>query len=435
VRFPHPSRLTAAIRTVLARPHLLAAPIVLTGLVAVSLLAFGGSRSEAKGEAVVPGPGDAARWPSSSSSPTVTSPTEPAAETAPAAPVVSDLAAARPAPPPVGGPSSDPVVNRPPPRPNRSSPSPAPGNRPPSPGAGSVAVHPNDFPDPFVLQAKGVYWAFSTESRGAKIPAMRSVDLRNWTPVGDSLASLPRWASPGHVWAPSVLERGAAFVMYYTTRHTATGLQCISRAVSLLPQGPYLDHSGAPLICQTERGGSIDPSPFIAADGRPWLTWKSEGTLRGEPTRIWVQELTSDGQGLTGNPTQLLVQQLDWEFPIVKGPSMALIEGRYHLFYSANRWETADYAVGHAICASPIGPCRRTSPTPALAAGPTQAGPGGQGVVTAPTGELVLVHHAWEPGRVGYPHGARRLHLSGLRVEGDRVQVLGPWGRAPALGG
>lgn len=294
-------------------------------------------------------------------------------------------------------------------------------------------MYDREFADPYVLRAHGSYWAFSTQSRLTQVPTLRSSDLIHWEWVGDAWHDLPAWAEWGHTWAPSVLQRDSSFVLYYTVRHRATGLQCISRAVSVLPQGPYLDRSDGPLICQTARGGSIDPSPFVDGDGRPYLLWKSEGTIRGEPTRLWVQPLRADGQYLTGSPTQLLERRLPWEFPIIENPAMVLVDGRHHLFYSGNRWETAGYGVGHAVCDSVTGPCRRTGSAPVLRSRTGEAGPGGQELVTGPGGELVLIHHAWDPDAVGYESGgSRRLRVSALGFDGDRVTVGGPWGdRSP----
>lgn len=349
----------------------------------------------------------------------------PSTEPAPAPPAPGEVAAAPdPAPAPASPP---PVVNRPPERPDRSATGPGGTTEPQA--AESTAVHPADFPDPFVLRANGAWWAFSTQIGLASVPMMRSTDLLRWEVAGDgdALAGVPAWADWGHSWAPSVLARPSTFVLYYTTRHRATGLQCISRAVALLPQGPYDDDSTGPLVCQTRRGGSIDPSPFVDADGTPWLLWKSEGTLLGEPTRIWVQALSDDGLRRVGNPVQLLERAMPWEEPIIEGPSMALIGGRHHLFYSGNRWETARYAVGHALCETVTGPCRRTSSGPVLHSRPGEAGPGGQEVLHVDGHGPLLVHHAWDPAAVGYPHGARRLHLSELHADGDVVRAGGPW--------
>ena len=41
---------------------------------------------------------------------------------------------------------------------------------------------------------------------------------------------------------------------------------------------------------------------------------------------------------------------------------MVAVNGRYLLFYSGNDWGTANYGVGVAICAAPLGPCADASP-------------------------------------------------------------------------
>jgi beta-xylosidase len=233
--------------------------------------------------------------------------------------------------------------------------------------------YPQDFPDPFVFRAGPYWYAMSTQRNLAKVPVIRSADLVHWEERGDALPALPQWSHFGAVWAPAVLPVHAGFVLYYATPDAATGLQCLSVAVSALPDGPYVDTSSGPLVCQTDRGGSIDPSPFLDAEGRPWLAWKSEGTVDGEPTRVWSQPLTEDGRALLGAPTELLHTALPWEGPIVEAPAMTLVDGRFHLFYSGNRWETSSYAVGHAVCEGPAGPCRRSSAGAVLSPHPTEA--------------------------------------------------------------
>jgi len=337
----------------------------------------------------------------------------PVADPAPAAPAVV-LAPPPAAPPPMPGP----VVRQPPPRPERVAAGPA-----AAPPPTSAAVHPADFPDPFVFRSGAFWYAVSTQRGATHVPVMRSLDLRTWEPRGDALARLPSWSEFGHVWAPAVLPVQGAFVLYYATRHSGTGLQCISTALAVLPEGPYVDASSEPLICQLDQGGSIDPSPFLTSDGHPWLVWKSEGTLDGEPTRLWSQPLDDRGQQLLDRPHELLATALPWERPIIEGPTMAYDGGRYHLLYSANRWETPSYAMGHATCAGPAGPCTRSRATPVLASGPREAGPGGGELFRGPDGGLRLAYHAWDPARVGYPAGARRLHLAIANVAGATLTI------------
>ncbi len=326
-------------------------------------------------------------------------------------------------PPPAEGEPTDPappqVVNRPPPRPDREA-----GDTPSAPPPpSSRAVHPDDFPDPYVFRSGAHWYAVSTQRGLTQVPVMRSLDLRTWERLGDALPRLPDWAEFGHVWAPSVMTTPTGFTLLYTTRHRATGLQCISRAVGVLPEGPYLDTSSGPLVCQWERGGSIDPDHLTSEDGSRWLIWKSEGTLDGEATRIWSQRFNPSLERLVDDPNELLVTDERWEGPIIEGPSMVVEGGRHHLLYSANRWETARYATGHAVCDGPAGPCRRTSRSPVLATDLAEAGPGGGTVLRDLDGSLRFAYHAWEPAAVAYPAGARRLHLARLTFDGDRAVV------------
>ena len=61
-----------------------------------------------------------------------------------------------------------------------------------------------------------------------------------------------------------------------------------------------------PLVCPTNLGGAIDPSPFIASDGTLWLLWKNDGNAIGQTTTIWLQQLTPDGLSFAGGATPLI---------------------------------------------------------------------------------------------------------------------------------
>ena len=287
------------------------------------------------------------------------------------------------------------------------------------PVASAAQVHPRDFPDPFVLVVGGTHYAYATETANISVQRMRSSDARSWEPVGNALPVLPMWAERGHTWAPSVLPRLGYYVLYYTARHRESGRQCISRAVAYSPEGPFVDSSPRPWICQLDRGGSIDPHPVVDADGRAYLLWKSEENAIGGQTRLWAQRLGLDGLFLQGDPTEILVQDQAWEAPAIEGPAMVRAGETYYLFYGANRWESDRYAIGYATCSSPLGPCRKvTTAGPWLASAGTIAGPGGPSPFSAPDGTLWLAYHGWTTGKVGYrAGGARSLHV-------DRLEVL-----------
>ena len=287
-------------------------------------------------------------------------------------------------------------------------------------------LYATDFPDPSVLRMGSTTYAFATNGRFGNVQVIRSADLRSWERLPDALPNLPAWAAPNFTWAPAVLQRGpAAFVLYYTARHRTTGLQCIGRALATRPEGPYTDGLAQPFVCQMDLRGSIDPQPFVAADGTVVLLHKSEGRT-GEPTRIWSQRLSSDGRSLAGGPVELTRTMFRWQEPIIEGPAMVQAAGAYWLLFAGNHWETANYAIGVARCTTPFGPCVQDGSGPLLAAtaDSTFTGPGSPDVIAAPdTGELLLTFHAWARGREGYPTGARTLRAVPLTFVDGRPTV------------
>ena len=264
-------------------------------------------------------------------------------------------------------------------------------------------VYPFDFPDPDVIRVGDSYYGYATNSASGNVQMIESSDLVNWEVLGDALPHLASWARAGATWAPAVLQRNGTFVLYYTTAVASNGRSCISVAVAAQPQGPFVDSSGAPLVCQVNLAGSIDASPFVDTRGIPYLTWRSQGGA--DPPTIWVQQLDDSGTGLVGpGPTPLIRPTQPWEGGVVEGPAMAVVSGHYYLFYSANNWNSANYAIGVALCQGPTGPCTKPLDHAVVATQGSISGPGGPTLFTDPSGGLMLAFHAWESSAVGYPN-------------------------------
>jgi beta-xylosidase len=114
---------------------------------------------------------------------------------------------------------------------------------------------------------------------------------------------------------------------------------------------------------------------------------------------------------LTGPAQPLVRADQRWESRTVEGPAMVREGGAYYLLYSGSSWNSDDYGIGFARCASPLGPCAKPIDGPVITSHGTAAGPGGQEVVRDQAGGLWLTFHAWTEPNVGYPN--RRT----LRVE------------------
>jgi GH43 family beta-xylosidase len=176
------------------------------------------------------------------------------------------------------------------------------------------------------------------------------------------------------------------------------------------------------MVCPLALGGAIDPSPFVAGDGRAFLLWKNDGNCCRVPTRIWSQPLTDDGLGLAGPPVPLVAADQAWEAGVVEAPAMLEHDGRTYLFYSGNAWDSAAYAIGYALCDGPAGPCRKPADRPWLGSSPEAQGPGSAEFFVNRRGSRRMVFHAWIRG-VGYHAGAfRNLFATGVTFR-DGVPV------------
>jgi GH43 family beta-xylosidase len=277
-----------------------------------------------------------------------------------------------------------------------------------------------DFADPFILRAgsgEGETYLYATNTLFQNVPVSPLPAEPGELVVTEAMPELPAWTEPGLIWAPAVAAVDGGYALYFTSRHRASGRQCIGVATAPAPTGPFVATSDEPLICPLQLGGAIDASPVRDGDAT-YVVWKSDGNCCGIPTSLFVQETSADGTTLVGEPIELLGSDQGWEGDLVEAPSLvATAEDRWLLLYSANRWDTADYAVGLALCASVTGPCTKPTDGPWLASYATAAGPGGQEPLVTADGTAHVVYHGWEPGTIGYANGGvRRLYLEPVDI-------------------
>ena len=310
---------------------------------------------------------------------------------------------------------------------------------PRTPGAGEFdnPIIEGDFPDPGTLQVDGTTYAYATTNGAENIQGAQSSDLVTWERLPEPLPTLPNWAS-GDTWAPEVIATSGGFVMYYSARvydqprSSGDNALCVTHAVSDTPEGPFVDDSAEPLVCPVELGGAIDAFPVRDEDGTLYLIWKNDGNCCGQRTEFWAQPLTEDGLELTGEATNLGVRDdAPWEGRVIEAPSILLHEGTYYLFFSANSYAGADYAVGYATADNLLGPYTDGPENPILAtpeepAADNALGPGGQSVVTDADGDLWMLYHSWNFDPETIELEGRSVWMDELSFEDGTPVILGP---------
>jgi len=295
------------------------------------------------------------------------------------------------------------------------------------------AVFDGDFPDPSVLLVGHRYYAFSTQSGRFHLQVISSTDLTTWSAPAEALPRLPTWAAPGATWAPAASAMpGGGYELFYAARDRALSTECIGRATSSSPAGPFVDADPEPFLCQPSLGGSIDPYVF-SDQGVAYLVWKSDGA-NGALQQVWSEVLSPGDTGLVGVPSLLLSATAPWEHGIVEGPAMLASATGLYLYFSGNRWSTSAYAIGVVGCDTPLGPCANGLSPQALSTSAGARGPGGPTFFTDRAGEVLMAFAAWS-GTPGSAVGRRELYLYGVDTTGTfptLIELLWPAGRRTA---
>jgi len=306
---------------------------------------------------------------------------------------------------------------------------------------GDPKVHPttapawdDDAPDPHVVRFGHRYYAYTTGTTwGNRIGVLvsdrpdggwRTTTGRDWGST--ALPSVPDWQVRDTQWAPAVYRFAGRYVMFYAAQNRASQEWCLSVAVATAPEGPFQDLTAntGPIVCQDHLGGTIDPHPFVDADGRPWLHFKNNDGIPGPGdddavSKVWAVRLSADGTRPVSGHIEVMAKdttRYPWQTTL-DNPQMVLRGGVHYLFHTGGDYIGNDtYAVGYAVCAGPVGPCQ-THPHPILTTYGDVHSPGGGTVVRDAEGRWWMSYHAWPPGCYDYGppcHGLRRLYVAPL---------------------
>lgn len=294
----------------------------------------------------------------------------------------------------------------------------APQRTPTPVGVGGPAWD-DDGPDPQILRVGATWYAFTTGTTwGNRIGVLRSTQPNTgWQTItgrsygSTALPSIPGWQTPDTQWAPGVYEHRGRWIMFYAAQVRSHGDWCISVAIASRVEGPYTDASSGPMICQTDIGGSIDPQPFVDADGQPWLHWKNNDGIgrTSDVSKVWAVKLSpTDGATVAGPVREVMAKDTErytWQ-TTVDNPQMVMIDGLHYLFYASGDYLDDTYREGYAVCAGPTGPCN-SGANPILQTYGDARGPAGGTVEQAADGTWWMSYHA-------YNGGVRKLYVARL---------------------
>lgn len=251
------------------------------------------------------------------------------------------------------------------------------------------------YADPTVFSENGRYYLTGTRSGGPPgFVLLESENLRDWRASTSTSAALILRAGDGvygtaGFWAPQIFRHSTGYCLTYTANEQVA----LARSATLT--GPYRQDTVRP-IDGAER--NIDSYVFRDDDGKYYLYHVR--FRRGN--FIWVAEFDPDSGRLKPETLkQCFGRSQPWEAtaaypspPIMEGPAVLKLQGKYYLLYSANHYRSIDYAVGYAVADSPYGPWQKSDRNPILhrsIVGENGAGHGD--VFHGPEGGLYYVYH------------------------------------------
>jgi len=213
------------------------------------------------------------------------------------------------------------------------------------------------YADPEARIFAGQYWIYPTYSapydEQTFFDAFSSNDLITWTKHRVLETGRIAWAKRA-VWAPSVVEKGGTYYLFFGANDIQKDGQPggIGVARASRPGGPFEDHLGRPLVDAFHNGAQpIDPFVFRDTDGTFYL-------LYGGWRHCNITKLNADFTGFVPFPDGTTVKEIT-PSGYVEGSFMFVKDGKYYFMWSEGGWTGPNYAVAYAIGRSPLGPFER----------------------------------------------------------------------------
>lgn len=222
--------------------------------------------------------------------------------------------------------------------------------------------------DPTIFFHDNQYYMYGTERPPQTgFPVLVSDNLTDWRVPAEAENGYALKMDKGTFgswgfWAAQVFPHNNKFYMTYTADEN------IAFAHSDSPLGPFVQDEIRPL----EEGlRQIDSFLFQDDDGKFYLYH----VRLNKGNHIYVAEINDDFSSIKEDTLThaISVQSDTWEDTqtfksavVAEGPTVIKHKDTYYLFYSANHFQSEDYAVGYATSKSPLGPWKRYEKNPII---------------------------------------------------------------------
>ena len=223
------------------------------------------------------------------------------------------------------------------------------------------------FADPTIFSDNGKFYLTGTRPGSpAGFVMLESTDLKAWQlSATDETGMILKKGDDTYgetgFWAPQIFKDGSDYFMTYTAS------QHVAIASSQTVNGKYTQSTITSIDPDVN---NIDSYLFKNDDGKYYLYHVrfNKGNF------IWVAEFNmTTGRINKQTLKQCLTKTQAWEATpayesnvIMEGPTVIKKDGIYYLFYSANHFQSIDYAVGYATATSPMGPWTKHAGNPII---------------------------------------------------------------------
>lgn len=267
------------------------------------------------------------------------------------------------------------------------------------------------FADVSIYTENGKYYLSGTrpgQPLGFKL--LESDNLTDWhfspiNPTGIILGPAADVYGTSKFWAPQILKDNN---MYYIT-YSADSHIAVAKSSTL--NGPYSNAVVEPIDASA---GNIDSDIFKDDDGKYYMYHVrfNKGNF------IWVAGFNiTTGKMDMSTLKQCFSTSQPWETqsignPVMEGPSVIKYKGIYYMFYSANYYTDAEYAVGYATATSPYGPWTKFTDNPIISSSTVMENGSGHGdFFIANDGKPYYVYHVHFSNTTTLPRRTRIVPL------------------------